>query len=166
MTENYRDLVSALEAAEGQPATACAALERLAARTVGARLFTLMTVESATRSGRRIYSNMPDAYPVSGVKQLPAGRWTDEVVGKRRIFVANDIEGIAEVFPDYELIRSLGCESIVNVPVSVAGKVIGTINCLDAAGYYTKERVDAASNLALPGIACFLMSAAYFEKSA
>ncbi|MDE0111152.1 MAG: GAF domain-containing protein [Albidovulum sp.] len=165
MTESFQDFVSAIEEAEGQPGAACAALEKLAKNAVGAKLFTLMTVESATLSGRRIYSNMPEAYPVSGRKRLPAGRWTSEVVGKRRIFVANNIAAIAGVFPDHELIRSLGCESIMNIPVAVAGNVIGTINCLDVAGSYTGERVDAACSLALPGIACFLMASAFFENA-
>ena len=164
MTDRYQDFVGAIEGADGQPAAACAALEKIAASAVGAKLFTLMTVEPSSGTGRRIYSNMPDDYPVSGRKPLPPGKWTEEVIANRRIFVANDIAAIAEVFPDHETIRSLGCESIINVPVVVAGRVIGTINCLDSAGSYTKEKVAAASTLALPGIACFLMSAAYFDS--
>ena len=51
------------------------------------------------------------------------------------------------VFPDFELIRSLGCESALNLPVVVAGRVIGTVNLLHEEGYYTDERVAAAANL-------------------
>ena len=71
--------------------------------------------------------------------------------------MANDIDGIAEVFPDHEKILSLGCESVINVPVVAAGDLLGTINCLDRAGAYTAARITAAGELALPGVACFLL---------
>ncbi len=159
MADMYQEFATAVGEARVQPAAAFAALEKLAARTVGAKLFTLMEFEFATGLGRRIYSNKPDAYPVSGRKPLPPGRWSNEVIEKKRNFVANDIEGIAEVFPDHEIIRSLGCESVVNIPIAVGGEVVGTINCLDVAGAYTSERLAFADSLVLPGIACFLLSA-------
>ncbi|KAB2861816.1 MAG: GAF domain-containing protein, partial [Bauldia sp.] len=105
----------------------------------------------------RIYSNMPAAYPVSGTKPANETDWSRVVMGEGRTFVANDIDGIAEVFSDHELIRSLGCESVMNVPVVVAGRVIGTINCLDAAGHYTPDRIEAAEALKLPGAVCLLL---------
>ena len=43
--------------------------------------------------------------------------WSEEVIERRSTFVANDIEAIAEVFDDHELIRSLGCEIVINIPV-------------------------------------------------
>ncbi|MGP1355526.1 GAF domain-containing protein, partial [Roseicyclus sp.] len=97
--------------------------------------------------------------PVSGEKPLQSGRWTDVVEGRHETFVANTIEEIADVFPDHELIRSLGCESCMNVPVVVGGAVIGTLNCLHEAGHYTPDRVAAAEALKLPGAAAFLLAA-------
>ncbi len=41
------------------------------------------------------------------------------MIGDKRTFVANDIDGIAAVFSDHELIQSLGCESVVNVLIVV-----------------------------------------------
>ncbi|UXN73313.1 GAF domain-containing protein [Devosia sp. A8/3-2] len=46
------------------------------------------------------------------------------------------------MFPDYPLIQSLGCESVVNMPVILGGELVGTLNMLDVAGYYTAERVE------------------------
>ena len=55
--------------------------------------------------------------------------------------MANTIGDIAKVFPDYELINSLGCQSVVNMPVVLGGELVGTVNMLDVEGYYTPERV-------------------------
>ncbi len=144
-------------AKSGDETGAFAALERLADTIVGAKLFTLMTFDRASGEARRLYSNMPDAYPISGKKGMDSSDWSRHVLDGRQNFVANDIEGIAEVFPDHELIRSLGCESVVNIPVEVCGEVLGTINCLHEKGYYNAERVEAAEALKLPGSICFLL---------
>ena len=77
-----------------------------------------------------------------------SGLWSRAVIDERKTFVANSIEAIAEVFPDHELIRSLGCESVVNLPVVFADAVIGTVNCLDARGYYAPECVAKVEGLA------------------
>ena len=137
--------------------SACDALYRLAISHVGVRLFTLMEFDSSRGEGRRFYSNMPDLYPLSGRKQVPAGIWLDSVITNRSIFVANRIEDIAEVFPDHELIKSLGCGAVINIPVWNDDGVIGTINCLDKDGAYGPARVAAAADLRLPGTLCFLI---------
>lgn len=153
---DYHTFQLALAGAEGQPEATFDAMWRLTAETVGVRLFTLMSFDPQTGVAERFYSNMPDAYPVSGTKPVNTTDWSRQVLGERRIFVANDIGAIAEVFYDHELIQSLGCESVINVPVVIAGRVAGTINCLHEAGFYTEDRVRAAEALKLPGAACFL----------
>lgn len=134
------------------------ALQALTKDVVGVKLFTVMTRDSKEGVASRIYSNMPDAYPVSGTKPANETDWTRQVIGEKRTFVANDIDAIAQVFDDFELIRSLGCESVINVPIIVGGEVMGTINCLHEAGYYTPERVQAAEALKLPGAVCLLIN--------
>ena len=95
---------------------------------------------------------------MSGTKPANPTDWSRQVIDDKQIFVANDIDGIAAVFSDHELIRSLGCESVINVPIVVAGEVLGTINCLHEAGFYTSEKVEAAEALKLPGAVCLLLS--------
>lgn len=80
-------------------------------------------------------------------------------------FVTNDIDGVAEVFLDHELIASLGCESCIDIPVTVAGAVLGTLNCLDVAGHYTPIRVRASEALKVPGAAAFLLAAAHGARA-
>jgi GAF domain-containing protein len=99
-----------------------------------------------------------DAYPELGTKPVNETWWTDHVLDGHKTFVANDIDAIAEVFPDHELIASLGCQSVINVPIIINGAVYGTINCLDEAGHYTPERVAASDALKLPGAAAFLLN--------
>ena len=139
---------------------ACQALGRLAQSHVGTRLFTLMTFDEDTGHGHRFHSSMPEIYPVSGRKPIPRGIWFETVIERREVFVANSIEDIADVFPDHELIRSIGCESVLNIPVWNEDTILGTVNCLDRAGAYGPDRVAAAADLRLPAIPCFLMERA------
>lgn len=154
---DFAAFTAALERGDG-PQQAFDALCALTKDAVGVKLFTVMTHDSRTGMAGRIYSNMPDAYPVSGTKPANETDWSRQVIREKRTFVANTIEDIAEVFYDHELIRSLGCESVINVPIIVAGEVRGTINCLHEAGFYTPERVEAAQALKLPGAVCLLLN--------
>ena len=158
---DYSAFTAALAEGHG-PRDAFDALCALTRDVVGVKLFTVMTHDSRTGHSGRVYSNMPDAYPVSGTKPANETDWSRQVIVEKRIFVANDIDAIAQVFYDHELIKSLGCESVINVPIIVGGDVLGTINCLHDAGFYTEERVEAAEALKLPGALCLLLN----ERSA
>ncbi len=153
---DYRNFVAAVEQS-GQPEKAFAALEQLTRELVGVKLFTVMTSDTREKVSERVYSNMPDAYPVSGTKPYNETHWSDITLRQKRIFVANTIDDIAKVFEDHELIKSLGCESVINVPIIVDGLVLGTINCLHEQGFYTEDRVKAADALKLPGAVCMML---------
>mgnify|MGYP001281104799 CR=1 FL=1 len=155
---DYAAFTKAVAEAENLPDQAFDALCELTRDVIGVKLFTVMTHDSKTGEASRVYSNMPEAYPVSGKKPANETDWSRQVIGEKRTFVANDIEEIAAVFYDHELIQSLGCESCMNVPIVVGGNVLGTINCLHDAGYYTPERVQAAEALKLPGAVCLLLN--------
>ncbi len=153
---NLQKLTDALAACDDDLSEIYVGLQDLAQQIVGHKLFTLMTVDGNTGEAARIFSNMPDVYPIFGKKPPNLSHWRTQVIENHKTFVANDIDTIASVFDDHELIRSLGCESVINVPVIIAGQVIGTINCLAEADHYTDERVIASRALMLPGAACFL----------
>lgn len=154
---DYSSFTKSVAAEKADAKAAFDALCELTKQVVGVKLFTIMTHDARTGEAGRVYSNMPEAYPVSGTKPANETDWTRQVIGEKRTFVANDIEGIAAVFSDHELIRSLGCESVINVPIIVGGQVLGTINCLHEAGFYTREKVEAAEALKLPGTVCLLL---------
>lgn len=152
------DIAAAAARAGNQPEATFRALENLVQDTIGVRLFTLMEVDHARNVAWRSYSNMPRAYPTLGEKPRVQNRWSDIVDGRHETFVANTIEDIAEVFPDHALIKSLGCESCLNLPIVIDGRLRGTLNCLDVAGHYTPERVAAAETLKTAGALAFLLA--------
>ncbi len=78
------------------------------------------------------------------------------MLDRHETFVANTYDGVKEVFGDHELIRSLGCESVMNLPAIAGGRVLGTVNCLDAAGHWTPQRLADSEALRLPATAVFL----------
>jgi hypothetical protein len=132
------------------------ALETLARKVIGAKLFTTMTVDMQHELASRAYTSDPVSYPTFGTKPIRYDSWFEIVHNERKSFVANTIEDIAKVFPDYELINSLGCQSVVNIPVEVGGELLGTVNCLDVINHYTPERVAASELLKGPARLAFL----------
>ena len=149
----------AVVANDARPDAPWVALETLARKVIGAKLFTTMVVDMKNEVARRAYTSDPMSYPSSGTKPIRYDSWFDIVHKERRSFVANTIEDIAKVFPDHELINSLGCQSVVNIPVEVGGELLGTVNCLDVAHHYTPERVAASELLKMPARLAFLAAA-------
>jgi hypothetical protein len=140
------------------------ALDDLARSIVGHKLFTVTIVDVPAGLVRRAYSNRPAEYPTSGTKPLRGntGDWFETVFTKRQTFAANTIADIAKVFPDHALIASLGCGSVVNLPIVLGGDLVATINLLDAAGHYTPARVAAAeTELAIPARLCCALALQY-----
>jgi len=56
------------------------------------------------------------------------------------------------VFFDHELILSLGCASVLNVPVVWDGRTLGTINLLHEAGWYDETDVPVGQLFAVLAI--------------
>jgi hypothetical protein len=162
MPDRWQSFLAAL-AGPDQPRAIFAALEALTAETVGVKLFTAMTHDTAAMRSIRVYSGNEEAYPVEGWKPLRPGLWYETVIVGQRLFSAATIDEIAVVFPDYPLIRSLGCESALNLPVVFAGRVIGTLNLLHEAGYYTPARIADAAGL-FPYAAVAFLAAAVVRK--
>ncbi|MBJ6988124.1 GAF domain-containing protein [Devosia sp. MC521] len=149
MTDHTKALV-AFDAAIAKATTAddaFSALQTLVRDVVGAKLFTVMLVDWDLEVSRRAYTSHPETYPTSGTKPLNYGPWFDIVHGKRECYVANTIEDIAKVLFDHETINALGCHSVVNYPVIVKDKLIGTMNMLDVEGHFTPEKVETIRNV-------------------
>lgn len=155
---DYWDEFMAAVAEPDQPRAAFAVIEKITKETIGTKLFTAMTYDAAAGQARRSYSDNETAYPTGGFKPMSIGKWSETVIERKQPYVSMTIAQIAEVFADWPLIQSLGCESGCNIPVVVAGEVIGTLNLLDVAGYYTPERVAAAMKLAPYAAIAFMAS--------
>ena len=148
--------VSAALARSPQPAESLSALDSAMAAAIGHKLFTVLVVNWDKNENQRYYSNQPVAYPVGGSKPIqpdsPSVR--DVIVGGKCRF-NRDYAELSAAFYDHELIRSLGCESSVNVPVRWNGKTIGMLNLLHESGYYGEADVPTLSvfaALAVPAL--------------
>jgi hypothetical protein len=134
-----------------QPEECWKALQNLTAAVAGFKLFTVMTVDLTNEVARRAYSSHPADYPVSGTKPIHYDSWFAIVHKQHKLFVANTIADIAKVFPDHEKIWSLGCGSVVNLPVIIEGQLAAIINMLHEEYYYNPVRVELIErHLALP----------------
>jgi hypothetical protein len=77
------------------------------------------------------------------------------VIHGGRPYVGRTREEIAANFTDHELIHSLGCDSILNMPVRWRGQTIGTLNLCHLGGFYGEQhlpRVRLVAQLALPAL--------------
>ncbi len=125
------------------------ALDHHLGEIIGHKLFTLMVIDRAADEAARLYSSNPRSYPVKGRKPLgDLSRWGDHVLGKGLPYIGSSADDIRSVFPDHKIIASLGCESVLNVPVMTGGLVIGTINLLHEAGWYQPEHAERCAPFA------------------
>lgn len=119
-----------------------------ARRSPGARLVTISTIDVDQDQMIRVYSTDPESYPVGGreepLREGDDDPWHDRVVLQQQPWVSFDVDHLRANFADYELIESLGCGAIINVPIVHEGAAIGSINLLDAEGRYDQSSVDAA----------------------
>ena len=141
--------------APGQPQHLFNAVERAAKEHIGHTLFTLMVVHHDTLEVERLYSNMPQAYPVGGRKKKRDTWWGRHVVEDAAPFVGHGPADLEKAFADHELIKSLGLGCVLNMPVVYDGRCRGTMNLLDAGDVYNESNLPMARALAgylLPAI--------------
>ena len=139
------------------------ALRVLAERLVGAKLFTVSVVDWANERAGRVFTSHPEAYPVAGTKPIHYDDWFEIVHKQRQTYVANSLAEMSDHFFDRDVIAALGCASVVNQPIEVAGEMVGTVNLLHEEGYYTPERVARCAVLSLPAKTAYLASF-YFQR--
>jgi hypothetical protein len=120
-----------------QPAAVFRAVEAVAQKTIGFRLFTIMRLHAASVEVERLFSSLPDAYPVSGRKPKQGTPWGEQVLDRGETFIANSPDEVRSAFADYELIFSLGIGAIMNVPIRFRGRSLGTMNICSEAGWFT-----------------------------
>lgn len=136
--EDLAALAAALRSPE-RPPRIFAAVETLSAAVIGHRLFTVMRYDSARGEVERLYTSMPSVYPVGGRKTKRETAWSDHVLREMRAFRATDPDGIRAAFDDHATIASLGLGSILNIPLVLAGRCLGTMNLTHEAGWYTEQ---------------------------
>jgi hypothetical protein len=133
------DLASIAEitASRPEPDAVFDAVAALAQTAIGFRLFTIMRLHAESAEVERLYSSLPDAYPVSGRKPKQGTPWGEQVLDRGEIFIANSPAEVEGAFADHALIFSLGIGAIMNVPIRFRGRSLGTMNVCSDAGWFT-----------------------------
>ena len=132
----------------GQPDSGFQALDRAMQAVIGHKLFTVLLHHASARESERRYTNQPAAYPMGGRKPVTVSAWTERLFLERKPYIGRSAEDIRAVFFDHELILSLGCASVLNVPVVWNGRTLGTINLLHEAAWYDDADVPVAQTFA------------------
>ena len=87
----------------------------------GHKLYTALLYHGPEGGTERYYTNNPGAYPVGGRKPPNDLPWTRRLLVEGIPYIGYDAGDIRDVFFDHALIISLGCESILNIPVAHKG---------------------------------------------
>lgn len=132
--------------ARGDRRTAVYAAVEVGLRTtVGHRLFTLLALSPSGEQVERFHTSDPDAYPLTGRKDVGDTPWGRHVLQGRQPYLGRTAEDIRWAFADHALIESLGLRSVINIPIMEAGKVLGTMNLLDGENHYGEQDVRMAT---------------------
>lgn len=122
----------------------------------GHRLYTALLYHGPEIGVERYYSNQPETYLVGGRKPPNNLPWTQQLLVEGRPYIGYNATDIREVFFDHEIIFSLGCEAILNIPVAHKGKVLGTLNILHKAGWYSEADIPTAIVFAALAVPAFI----------
>ncbi|MDQ0588516.1 transcriptional regulator with GAF, ATPase, and Fis domain [Variovorax paradoxus] len=138
-----------------QPQATFDALDKAVAATIGHRLFTILVHHRAERESERVYTNMREAYPVGGRKPITDSPWMQQVMQRGLPYIGRNAEDLRDVFYDHELIVSLGCRSVLNIPLRWRGETLGTLNMLHEENWYGTRHIELArlfAQLAVPAV--------------
>lgn len=138
-----------------QPHATFDAIDKALAATIGHRLFTILVHHREARESERIYTNMREAYPVGGRKPITDSPWMRQVMQRGLPYIGRTADDLRDVFYDHELIVSLGCRSVLNIPLRWRGETLGTLNMLHEENWYDDGHVETArvfAQLAVPAV--------------
>jgi len=125
-------------------------VEAAARQRVGVRLFTVLAWDDGRGVLHRVHTSHPVQYPTGGEKTFSRqAPWIRQVVVEQQPYLGGDRAAVAAVFGDHELIASLGCGAVINVPVVDGDRILGILNLLDDEGAYDEGSVAAALPVAM-----------------
>ena len=130
------------------PRSVYRATQRLAAETIGWRLFTILRHLEADQAVERLHSSDAAAYPVGGRKPLAKLTASHATLKNGEAFLAATQAEVRRDFFDHELIFSLGVSAILNVPIRHAGRHLGTVNLCGEEGMYGAAEIARGKVLA------------------
>ncbi|OWT71441.1 MULTISPECIES: GAF domain-containing protein [unclassified Achromobacter] len=141
----------------GAPDALLQALDHIAQREMGHRLFTALRYDLAEGLAHRLYSSAPAVYAASGSKQIGDAPALREMVATGKPRLAPDAAAVRRDFLDAEAIFSLGCASVLNIPVHAYGRLLGQINLLHDADHYRPADIEHGTYLAALAAPAFMI---------
>lgn len=115
---------------------------------VGHRLFTLLAVMPDGEQVQRFWSSDEKSYPLTGRKRVGPTPWGEVVLKHQSPWLGNDADAIRWAFSDHALIASLGLGACINIPIVHQGRLLGTMNILNAENHFADGDVAIANRLA------------------
>ena len=139
----------------GQPGTLLAGVGAAVERCFGCILFTVLAYRRSEETLHRLYSSRPDINPVGGNKRMGRTAWTEQVLERGEPFIGRTYDDLRRVFADHELLASIGCGSVLNMPIVWDGVVLGSLNLLDRPDRFAEGDIPLArvfAQLTLPAL--------------
>ena len=120
----------------GQPKPIFEAVERVARKAIGFRLFTITCLDAGRMELERLHSTMPDIYPAGSRKAKRGTAWGEHTLRGLKPFRGTTPEDIRAAFDDHTVMTGMGLGSILNIPVAYDGRCVGTMNLTHVEGWY------------------------------
>ena len=98
---------------------------------------------------QRFYSSSAGQWPVQGRKRKTLTPWTERLFVRGQPFVAEGWEAIEQNFDDHALMRPMGLNAVINVPILRGNLCFATFNVFGTRGRWLPQEVLAARVLAL-----------------
>ena len=131
----------------GQPNATFQALDAALKAVIGHKILTVLLYHADLQETERFYSSDIEAYPIAGRKDVRPTAWTEHLLIGQQCYIGYNADDIREFFLDHELIHSLGCDAILNVPVVYDGETLGTCNLMHEEGWYDEDDIEIAMTL-------------------
>jgi hypothetical protein len=97
----------------------------------------------------RLWSAVPDQYPVTGRKRKLPSPWTQHVLKECRVLVSEGDDAIETHFDDHAQMKSMGIHLVANYPIAVNGKYAATVNLTSEHSNWSAAQVSCGHVLAL-----------------
>jgi GAF domain-containing protein len=135
------DLDSLVDASRcgDQPKRIFDAVQAVAAKAIGFKLFTIMLFDAERFEVERLHSSMPSVYPPGGRKKKASTEWGEHTLASMKVCRTTTSEGIRQTFDDHETLAGLGIGSILNIPIAYDGRCVGTMNLSHQERWYKPE---------------------------
>ena len=114
---------------------------------IGHKLFTILKFDKINSNLERVYTSKPREYPLQGKKDVIRNFWQVQVLEKGIAYIGYNSQDIKNSFSDFDLIKKLGCSSVLIIPVKSGDNIKGSVNLLHEESWYSNNHVKIAQSL-------------------